>query len=65
LAGLLARPPSAESLADGVPDLQRRKWDQFVSPELLKLSYAADLLDVPAALDCLTRLQTQLVGHTS
>lgn len=62
LAGILARPPSAESLAEDVPVLQRRKWDQYVSPELLKLSYAADLLDVPGALDCLTRLQAELVG---
>ena len=65
LAVLLARPPSAESLADEVPDLQRRKWDQFVSPELLNLSYAADLLDVPGALSCLTRLQAELVGRDS
>lgn len=60
LAGLLARPPSAESLADEVPDLQRRKWDQFVSTDLLKFSYAADVFDVPGALNCLARLQVEL-----
>ena len=65
LAGLLARPPSAETLAGHVQNLQRRKWDHFVSPELLKLSYATDLLDVPGALNCLTRLQAKLIARST
>lgn len=64
LAGLLARPPEADALASDAPNLQRRKWDDFISHDLLRVSYAADLLDVRGALNCLRSLQAELGDRT-
>ncbi len=55
LRALCDTPPTATELADQVPDmaLERKKYDRFAPPSLLREAYACDYLDVDGALSAL------------
>jgi hypothetical protein len=45
--------PRGEDLVDKDINCERRKWDRFVDPELLRTAYINDRLDLPLAKACL------------
>jgi hypothetical protein len=55
---LLKNLPSNSQLIDQVASCERRKWDRYVSPELLAQSFLHDALDVSLATTCLKQLHT-------
>ena len=57
----LSSPPSADKLSEDSEKLCNRKWDRFVDPELLRLSFAADSLDIDGSLKCLAALYSELM----
>ena len=55
---VIASLPDPLHLAKNHPDKQRRKYDEFLDETLLDRSLACDLIDIPEAMSCLTRLVT-------
>ena len=58
LRRLCQDPPTAEALAKPVSEynLQREKYDRFVPTPLLREAYSADYLDIPGAVESISRL---------
>jgi len=60
-ADFVAHPPTTEELAALVPWKQMRKFDRFLSDELLTVGLARNCLDLPEAL----RTATMLIERTT
>ena len=58
---ILTTPPTPENLSEGAGRFYYRKWDRFVDPVLLRQGFAADSLDVPGSVKCLSSLYDELM----